>query len=88
MNQERMNLLLQTKTQNDALRLLYGFGEKEALMYIEGLLCPNKVTFFGTLRMVARTDFPPWASEEFMKISPEVWPLVDKLNHGLWRWVE
>lgn len=88
MNQDRMRLLLQTKTQNDALRLLYGFGEEEALMCIEGLLCPDKVKFFGTLRLVARTDFPPWASEEFMKICPEVWPLVDKPNRGWWRWVE
>ncbi|EKM6176131.1 hypothetical protein PU197_005390 [Escherichia coli] len=88
MNQERMRLLLQTKAQNDALRILYGFGEEEALRYIEGLLCTDKVKLFGPLALWARTDFRPWESEEFVKICPEVWPLVDKVNHGWWRWLE
>ncbi|HCO7392653.1 TPA: hypothetical protein OB598_004467 [Escherichia coli] len=89
MNQDRMRLLIQTKVQNDAFRKIYGFGEQEALLYIEGLLCPDKVTYFAKLRSFARAEFPPWESDAFLKDCPSVWHLVNQPSSRCWwRYVE
>lgn len=78
---------VQMKTQIKALQALYGFGEQEAALYIEALLCGDKVTFFGPLAYQARITFLPWQSEAYLReyLSDRV---VNKPNRGWWRWLE
>lgn len=78
---------VQMKTQIKALQALYGFGEQEAALYIEALLCGDKVTFFGPLAYQARITFLPWESEAYLRQYPSD-RVVNKPNRGWWRWLE
>lgn len=78
---------VQMKTQIKALQALYGFGEQEAALYIEALLCGDKVTFFGPLAYQARITFLPWQSEAYLREYPSCM-VVNKPNRGWWRWLE
>lgn len=78
---------VQMKTQIKALQALYGFGEQEAALYIEALLCDDKVTLFGPLAYQARITFLPWESEAYLRQYPSN-RIVNKPNRGWWRWAE
>lgn len=78
---------VQMKTQIKALQALYGFGEQEAALYIEALLCGDKVTFFGPLAYQARITFLPWESEAYLRQYPSD-RVVNKPNRGWWRYLE
>lgn len=75
------------KEQLAALQYLYGFGEQEAALYIEALLCEDKVTFFGPLAYQARITFLPWESEAYWRDYPTA-RFAIKLSRGWWRWLE
>lgn len=79
---------VQMKFQIQALQALYGFGEQEAALYVEALLCEDKVTFFGPLAYQARITFLPWESDAFLGVEGNNLLNRPIKNKGWWRWLE